>query len=515
MGRRLAEAAIALVASVGLAAAAQAAGPDEVTTKSGTVRGVVSAESVSFKGIPFAAPPVGALRWKAPQPAAAWTGARDAAAFGPACLQTGAFGGGGANQSEDCLTLNVWTPVAHRAGGKLPVMVWIYGGGFVGGSTSVPFYDGGAFARDGVILVSANYRLGRLGYFAHPALTKEPGPHGNYGMMDQIAALKWVKANIAAFGGDPNNVTVFGESAGGISVNYLMISPEARGLFSKALSESGFGRFDAPPIAQMSAAGAEYASAHGVTGDGAAAATALRAIPAADMLGPIKGLDSPDVPRPMIDGALIVERTDDGFARGHQAKVPYVVGGNSFESSLFVRNIAADPSKYLAQSGLPADQAVALFGDAKTAPYNISTESMITEPDRDLARQEVKAGVPVYRYFFSYVASGQRAAVPGAGHGSEISYAFETLPTAPIVFGGRTIAAASAEDQALSKKMHAYWVAFAKSGAPGAAGGVDWPRYDVAGDPVLEFGADGVKLDHGLYAERLDAIAAVAAKAGH
>lgn len=499
-----------------LATAAQAAGPDEVSIRDGALKGVVAGDVVAFKGIPFAAPPVGDLRWKAPRPVAAWSGVRDASTFGSTCLQTGGATPKAipAGQSEDCLTVNVWAPANH-AHAKLPVMVWIYGGGFVGGSTSVPFYDGTHFARDGVILVSANYRLGRLGYFAHPALLKEAGPHGNYGMMDQIAALKWVKANIAAFGGDPKNVTVFGESAGGISVNFLMISPEARGLFSKALSESGFGRFDAPPIAQMSAAGAADASAAGVSGEGAAAASALRALPAIALLGPIKGLDAADAPRPMIDGALIKERTDDGFARGHQAKVPYVLGGNSFEASLFVRNIAAAPARYLALSGLTAEQAADVFGDAKTAPYNISTASMITEPDRDLARMDTKAGVPVYRYFFSYVASGQRPSVPGAGHGSEIAYAFDTLSKSPIAYGTRTLPPSSDEDFALARKMHAYWVAFAKTGSPDAAGGVAWPVYTTADDPVLEFAADGAKVDHGLYTKRLDAIEAVVAKQGH
>lgn len=507
-----------LIASVVLVgwASAQTAGADEASVASGRLKGVVAGEVVSFKGIPYAAPPVGELRWRAPKPAAAWTGVRDASKFGAACLQTGAFGGGGDNANEDCLTLNVWTPANHKAA-KLPVMVWIHGGGFTGGSSAVRFYDGTAFARDGVVLVSLNYRLGRLGYFAHPSLLKEPGPHGNYGMMDQIAALKWVKANVAAFGGDPKNVTVFGESAGGISVNYLMISPEGRGLFEKALSESGFGRFDAPPIADMAKTGADYATGQGVTGDGPDAASALRALPASAMLGAFKGLDGPDAPRPMIDGQLIKERSDDGFARSHQMRVPYLLGGNSFEASLFARNIAADPSKYIAQSGLEPAKAAALFGDgdAQEAAYNIATESMITEPDRDLARLDTKAGVKVYRYFFSYVGTAQRATAPGAGHGSELGYVFDALPRAPLTMGARTIPAASPEDLATSKAMHAYWVAFAKTGDPGSAGGPRWPVYSVAAHPMIEFANDGVKVRQGLYPERLDAIAAAQAKQGH
>ena len=519
MGIRLAAMTAALIATTALGAgAAQAAGPDEVVLKTGALKGVVAGGVASFKGIPFAAPPTGARRWQAPQPAIPWSGPRDASKFGDVCLQTGQGGAPPAGQSENCLFVNVFTPANRPTGAKLPVMVWIYGGGFVGGSSSVPTYDGSAFARDGVVLVSLNYRLGRLGWFTHPALQKEAGPHGNFGLMDQIAALKWVQANVAAFGGDPKNVTIFGESAGAISVNFLMVSPQAKGLFSKAISESGFGRFATPPIAEMAKVGADYAAAHNVTGDGADAAKSLRDLPAQAFLDPIKGLDAADAPRPMIDGQVIVERIDDGFAKGHEAKVPYMLGGNSFEASLFARGIMAAPKRYLATSGLPDDKAAALFGegDAQKAAFNISTESMITEPDRALSRLHTRNGQPVYRYYFGYVATAQRATLPGAAHGSEIAYAFDTVPTAPVTFGTRTFPAGSAEDQAVAKKMHPYWVAFAKTGDPGSAGGAPWPRYDTAKDSLLEFGADGsVKRRDGLYPERLDALAAVAAKQGH
>jgi para-nitrobenzyl esterase len=377
---------------------------DQVTTASGTLKGVVTGDVVAFKGIPYAAPPVGPLRWKPPQPAAAWSGVKDASAFGPVCLQPASatsFNGG-----EDCLTLNVFTPADH-VGKKLPVMVWIHGGGFVAGSGSLFFYDGSSFARDGVILVSINYRMGRLGFFAHPALTKEnpKGPLGNYGIMDQIAALKWVKANIAAFGGDPGNVTAFGESAGAISLNFLLADKVNKGLFEKAISESGFGRFDAPPIAALEKADAAFMARQGVTGNDAAAAAALRAVPAEKLMGGFSGLADPSVPRPMIDGVVIKERVDVAFAKGHQLKVPYILGGNSFEASLFAPATAAHPEAVIAQTGMDKDKAATLFGDGDTlkAAYNISTISMITEPNRDLATKDVKDGAKVWLYHFSYV----------------------------------------------------------------------------------------------------------------
>lgn len=499
------------------AGAAQAQAPDMARVHDGALKGVTADGVTAFKGIPYAAPPTGALRWRPPAAPAKWTGVRDASVFGPACLATGDGFGAGANQSEDCLSLNVWTPADH-AGKKLPVMVWIHGGGFVGGAGSARFYDGASFARDGVVLVSLNYRLGRLGWFAHPALLKEGGDHGNYGMQDQIAALKWVRANAAAFGGDPKNVTVFGESAGGISVNFLMISPEARGLFDKAISESSFGRFDAPPIAAMAQAGASYMSAAGIGGDGADAAAKMRALPAKDVLKPAAGLDAADSPRPMIDGATIRERTDDGFAKRHQVKVPYILGGNSFESSLFAKTVLANPAAQLA--GLKGDRQTVLAtfgeGDQTKAAFNAMTATLITEPDRALARDEVKAGVPVWRYYFAYVQEAQRATVPGAGHGSELSYVFQTLPTTPLQYAGRTLPAASPADQEVAKAVHAYWVSFAKTGRPGAAGGTEWTRYDAASDPVLEFTPAGTSvLRHDLLKPRLDMVEASAQAAGH
>jgi len=499
-------AALAAGASL-LATGAMAQSADQATITSGALHGAVKDGIASFKGIPFAAPPVGPLRWKAPQPVTPWTGVKDATAFGPACLQGG--GMGATNSAEDCLTLNVWTPADH-AGKKLPVMVWIHGGGFIGGSGSMIFYDGTKFAQDGVVLVSLNYRLGRLGFFAHPALIKEGGPQGNYGIMDQIAALKWVQANIGAFGGDASNVTVFGESAGGISVNFLLANPDNKGLFAKVISESGFGRFDAPPIAQMAKANADFIAKQGVTGDDAAAAAALRALPPEKLTGGFAGLADAAAPRPMIDGAIIKERVDVAFEKGHQLRVPYMLGGNSFEASLFAPVTSAHPELLIASTHMDKDKATALFGDGDTlkAAYNISTETMITEPNRELAHEDAKAGAKVWLYHFSYVKAADRATSPGAAHGAELPYVFGTLNHTDLNFGGRKIAAATPEDDTASKAMHAYWVAFAKTGDPDSAGGVKWPIYAPAKDDLLEFSIEGPVVREHMVKARLDVLEA-------
>ncbi|HXA40319.1 MAG TPA: carboxylesterase family protein [Phenylobacterium sp.] len=308
-------AAAAVLALAGLAAPAFAA--DTVKVAQGTLHGATAGPVASFKNIPFAAPPVGDLRWRPPQSPASWTGVRDATAYGPMCMQMRQVTPD-VKQSEDCLTLNVWTPAGFKPGGKLPVMVFIHGGSFTGGSGSNAIYDGTHFAERGVVLVTVNYRLGRLGFFAHPALTAEqPGaPLANYGMMDNIAALKWVQANIAAFGGDPKNVTAFGESAGGILINDLMASPQARGLFAKAISESGFGRVPGLPMAAAEKAGVAYATGLGVAGTGPDAVKALRALPA-DQLSKATGQITP-----IVDGKVMPEGPAAAFAAGRELKVP-------------------------------------------------------------------------------------------------------------------------------------------------------------------------------------------------
>jgi para-nitrobenzyl esterase len=475
----------ALAATGWLLATAACAEPNVVRTQTGAVRGVEANGVLSFKGIPFASPPVGELRWRAPRPAKAWTGVRPAADFGPACIQMGMSRY--ASTSEDCLTLNVFRPADAKA--KLPVMVWIYGGGFIQGASQR--YDGSNLARRGVEVVTLNYRLGRLGFFAHPALTKA-GEGADFGFLDQIAALKWVRANIARFGGDPANVTIFGESAGAISVNYLMTSPLAKGLFVKAISESGFGRTGGKTLSAAQAVGSDFAKAQGISGDGPEAAAALRALPVAALEAPVDGLTRPDSPGPIIDGVVATEPVPAAFAAGHQAKIPYLVGGNSFEVSLFP-TMTAHPDAVLDKLGPSAGPAVGLWGDGdKTkAVAAMMTQAMIIEPDRFLARQQVKAGAPAYVYYFSYVPEAARAESLGAPHGAEVRYVFG-------LFENPTPA-----DKAISDAMEAYWTAFAKTGAPGGA----WTAAGTNGDPVMEFGADGANLRTGFKTLQLDLLA--------
>jgi para-nitrobenzyl esterase len=496
-----------LAAAVAAAILAATPATAAVHTRQGDVSGVTAGKVESFKGIAFAAPPVGDARWRPPGPAPTWTGVKTADAFGPICMQ-GRRGPAAIPMSEDCLTLNVWRPAGAKAGDHLPVMVWIYGGAFIFGAGSTPIYDGTHFAENGVVLVTFNYRLGRFGFFAHPALDTGPGPVANYGLMDQIAALKWVRRNIAAFGGDAHNVTMFGESAGTISVNLLMTSPAAHGLFDKAISESGFGRSTPKPLKTAEGVGQTFAEANGVKGDDSAAAAALRALSADALNAQFSGLGDPAIPGPIMDGKILTQGIAQAFEKGEEAHVPYLEGGNSYEASLFPR-VADLPDPVIARAGDPA-KVIALYGgQAKPeVARELMTDTLITEPDRDLARQMARQGLPVFVYHFSYVPASIREKTFGAPHGSEISYVFDTLPTAPTSYYGHDIPAATPDDQKVSDAMHAYWVAFAKSGDPDSAGGPRWPHYTVAGDELLEFGADGVHVRKGFARDRLDLIEA-------
>jgi para-nitrobenzyl esterase len=286
-----------------------------VKVRQGEAQGTAADGVAIFKGLPFAAPPVGDLRWRAPQLPAKWSGIRAANAFSSTCMQ-----------SEDCLYLNVYEPADTKRGAKLPVMVWIHGGAFLYGSGSA--YDGSQFARQGVVVVTVNYRLGRAGWFAHPALTAENprGLLGNYGLMDQVAALNWVSDNIKEFGGDSKNVTIFGESAGAISVNYLMLAPQAKGLFNKALSESGFGRLAARPISSVEQNGVTFAEKAGVHGADAAAAKALRALSWSDLTANVAGIGAPEQILPMADGKMITGSAADGLRREWRRMCPTCSG---------------------------------------------------------------------------------------------------------------------------------------------------------------------------------------------
>jgi para-nitrobenzyl esterase len=466
----------------------------------GVLKGTVKDGVAYDLGIPYAAPPVGDLRWKPPAPAPKWSGERDASKPGASC----SMGRDGA-QAEDCLFLNVVRPADAKPGDKRPVMVWIHGGAYVIGTSMGAFggdTEGTSFARKGIVAVSLNYRLGRAGWFAHPALSKE-GPTGNYGMMDQIAALKWVQANIERFGGDPKNVTIYGESAGGISVLYLMLAPQARGLFSKAIAESSFGRLEPTALAEAEASGRKAAEAAGVTGEDTAAAAALRKLPLSAMpyTGSFVGRAGP-----IADGAYITGGLAEGFAAGAQAKVPLIIGGNSNEASL-MRPQAAQFDALPP----PIQAAVAkLFdpdgtGDKARIMNDLTTVNMITEPDRNIARLHTRAGAPVWLYYFSHVSEPAKVRQPfGARHTDEIRYVFGA-PTPPIAF--------TADDKALSDAMNAYWAAFAKTGDPDSAGGVAWPRFTAEQEGQVEFGDGGVAVrEHFLKAWRDAAEMAAGAK---
>lgn len=472
-----------LLALVLTAFAAPALAATSVTIDSGVLNGASRDGVDTYFGIPYAAPPVGDLRWMPPAPAAKWTSPRAATAYGAICPQPqrpdGVLAmGAGQTQSEDCLFLNVYVPPGAR---NAPVMVWIHGGAHRFGSSSGPIYDGTHFAKDGVILVSINYRLGLLGYFAHPALTKAAGadaPLGNYGQMDQIAALQWVQRNIAAFGGDPQNVTVFGESAGASSILFLLATPSAKGLFAKAIVESGGGWNMETTLSQKEAEGTAFATRAGLSG-GTTTLAELRAIPVA------KALDMP--PQlgfgPFVDGRLTPKTPAQAFASGTAIDVPLVIGSNSFEASL-MQSFNIPPERLTARLTPEARQLYAADATSEEAlAQAVFTDTVMGAPARWIAAKAA-SGAPSWLYHFSYVASTQRGRVPGARHGSEIPYVFGTGTALAARFG----LSLTDEDRAMETLVHSCWVGFAKTGAPHCAGDQAWPMYTPQLDQLLELG---------------------------
>ena len=380
-------------------------------------------------------------------------------------------------------------------------MLYLHGGGFVGGSGAG--IDGTQFAKQGIVLVTSNYRLGRAGWFAHPALTQESpgGPLGNYGLMDQIAALEWMKENIATFGGDPNNVTISGGSAGAISVNYLMLAPQARGLFHKAISQSGFGRRAAQPLRGaegVEQTGLAFAESVGVKGADGAAAKALRALPWDVLTRDVPGVGQAGQPLPMADGQYITGSAFEGFSKGKEARVPYMLGGNSDEASLTRRNTNA--TERFAAIKEHREEFLAIFdpdksGNTDRIVARLITDQSISEPNRALARLHAKSGAATYVYHFSYVPIAQRQTAFGMGHGAETAYVFKTPRTGQFDEEGKAIASAASK----------YWIEFARTGDPGAVGGADWPKFTVAEETLLEFPAGGVPVQRKHFdADRLD-----------
>ncbi len=482
--RRLFTALALLAGSTSLASAQSA---PVVHTPLGDLVGTASGGVQAFKGIPYAQPPVGPLRWRPPQPAAAWTGTRDATRFGHDCMQKPQADSRAPGVSEDCLTLNVWAPAGAE---RLPVMVWVYGGGFVEGSASLPLYDGERLARHGVVVVSLNYRTGVFGFLAHRGLAAESPEHsaGNYGIMDVLEALRWVKQNAASFGGDPGRVTVFGESAGASMLDLLLVSPMSQGLVQQAILES-------PGAMRPLSTLAEAEAIADVAGPDIAA---LRAMPADQVLAlndkivpPVRRLTTPRALGPILDG-WVVPRTDTAaFASGQMRHVPLIVGGNSDEGRAFVKNW---PIHTVAEARAYAEQNFGASANAMLSLYGLDRDGAITPGlayafgdtqfnygVRGLARGMAAVEPNVWRYVFTHAPSGETAPPT---HSEELDYVFGNLGAPRWVPRGPMNDA----DRRLSDAMMAAWTQFARTGNPNGGSLPAWPAFDSKTDAYLEFG---------------------------
>jgi para-nitrobenzyl esterase len=454
-----------------------------VAIDSGPLIGAETQGIRTFLGIPYAAPPVGERRWKAPQAASMWKQPRDASRYGPACPQADDKFSGYTpkEQSEDCLYLNVWTPA--DAGRPLPVMVWLYGGAHRIGAASLPFYDGSRLAARGVIVVSFNYRLGYLGYFSHPALHAE-NQGGNFGLMDQVHALKWVRENIAAFGGDPAQVTIFGESAGGADVLYLMTGLAGRGLFQRAIVQSGGGWYQPLSVSKMQRGIARKLKKIGVPAD--ADAAALRRLEARKLVEAQRGAAEMGF-GPFLDGITVTEAPFAVFEAGREMAVPLIIGSNSWEANLMRLGgagmmgaiLARVPQAYRWYPGQDAEQRKdALFRDI-----------VFAAPARWIAARHSQRA-PSWLYAFNHVSSGRRGQVPGAGHAAEISYVFDTLDATP-----KSAVNADAADRRLAAQLADCWTAFAKAGMPDC-GLPSWKPYAAETDNILEIDGQAYERRH-------------------
>lgn len=521
-------------AAAGTAAPSAAAFPTTVRTADGLLRGASvgpGGDVVSVKGVPYAAPPVGPLRWRAPRPVRPWAGVRDARRYGRDCMQLplpGDAASSGAPRAEDCLVLNVWRPAATRPGERLPVLVWLHGGGFLNGAASVPMFDGSQFARQGLVVVSPNYRLGRLGFFAHPALTAEARaagePTANFGLLDQEAALGWVQRHAAAFGGDSARVTVMGESAGGISIVQLLTRPAARGLFHRAVILSGGGRAygvetrklraattapDGRPLASAEASGVAFARGRRVRDTTAAGLARLRRIAAVRVNGLMSMADLALRPASYAGGVV-----DDGgephavvdgppgphFDRGAVAAVPLLIGTTGADLAGDLRVDTADP---LAAFG--ADSAAARRLYERPAPGGrltpkqlaqaVGADLSMQEPARFVARRVAALGAPVWRYRFDYVPAALRPKMAGTPHAGELAFLFDNLAAR---YGNRV----AAPDRGVARTFHTYVANFARAGDPNGGGLPAWPAeadtvLGIDGDGRVRVGADpwGARLD--------------------
>jgi para-nitrobenzyl esterase len=464
--------------------------------ESGQLSGIHDAKTGlnEFKGIPYAAPPIGPLRWKPPQAVTAWTGVRQADRFGPRCMQRPIFSDmvfRSNGMSEDCLYLNVWAP-AHNTGTKWPVLVYFYGGGFIGGDGSEPRYDGASLAQRGIVTVTVNYRLDVFGFLALQALAAESPEHatGNYGLLDQNAALRWVQRNIAAFGGDPSQVTIGGESAGSMSVSVQMASPLSKGLMQRAIGESGgmVGNLRPKPLAQAEREGENFeqrAGAHSLD--------QLRAVSADALLKVAGEKDLPEF-RPTIDGYFLPQSPEAIYKAGKQADIPLLLGSNSQEG--YYKNLLGDlsptPANYRAalkkKLGNHADEALKLYPADTEAEVEASGTAY--EGDQFIAfstwywmqLQRDTGHAPVYYYYFTQARPAKRDGSgtpdPGAVHSGEIEYALGNL-------GGNRVYAWTQADHAVSSAMEGYWANFIKTGNPNGEGLPDWPAAASKDDGLL------------------------------
>jgi len=508
-----------------------------VQSQNGLLSGLMGSGAEAFLGIPYAKPPTGKLRWRAPQPASHWTGKRDSTVFAHDCMQN-IFAADAAplrtEPSEDCLYLNVWRPIGSKAGDELPVMVWIHGGAFTNGGTSPAIYDGAALAQKGIVFVSFNYRLGRFGFFAHPALSAENADNGllgNFAILDQIAALRWIQDNIAAFGGDPKAITLMGESAGGGSVNILMASPLARGLFHKAIILSGGGRDKgaARPLQGSSKnaedAGIAFAQWAGVEVTNPNSASMLRSLPAdiisegigyTAMFSPAGPNPPPVSAGPMIDGRIITSDYESAYEEGHVAAVPVIVGAttadlnNGGATSIWfligtsldaIPRASTDP---FAHFGEDASRARKLYITDKDRSALIATEAGMLEPSRYVAAKMHKLGVNAWQYRAGYVPHAMREKwAAGLPHARELPFVFDNLDA-------QTHYPVSEADRLMAKTMSLYFINFAKTGNPNAADLPLWPSYDNQARGIMRFTQQGPIGGDDPRRERLDLLESIA-----
>ena len=500
-----------------LACAASAWALDSaVSVDSGRIRGTVANGVAAFKGIPYVAPPVGPLRWKPPQPVAAWKDVRSATAFGPACPQPPILEkmwGIKYRTDEDCLGLNVWTAAASPSEMR-PVMVWIHGGAFISGSSEGTGTEGPELARQGIVVVSFNYRLGPLGFLALPSLSRESaqGVSGNYGLLDQIAALEWVKRNIRTFGGDPGKVTIFGESAGAGSVCMLVASPLARGLFHGAIMQSGVA-FIGNTYLKKASGPVASAEQSGATrfGDDLAALRAKSA-DAIVNTGGVKAdvfFGAGDYYGPIVDGWVIPNDPESIYGAGQQAAVPLLVGTNADEGSVFTGALPfASAQAYRASLGYAypgiGEQVFALYPaylpfQIKPAATRLLTDSSFLSTARRMARYQAPRNPRTFQYHFTRSSNFAMLYGYGAYHAAEIPYVFSTIDALLAA----TPTAYQAKDRELARTMSAAWVRFATTGDPNGVDLPKWSAYTAAADPYLEFG-NTIKPGSALHSKAVD-----------